>query len=61
MMEKTSSTFPSRKHEKQAEFAKEALELALNMAALFEPFADGTPEFQRLKDKISQLKERLSL
>lgn len=43
----------------QCDYAKEALELALTMEALFEPFADGTPEFQRLKDKIAQLKEQI--
>lgn len=43
----------------QCDFAKKALELALIMEALFEPFADGTPEFQKLKDKIAQLKEQI--
>ena len=48
-----------QKTNKWNSFAKEALELALTMEALFEPFADGTPEFQKLKDKIAQLKEQI--
>ncbi len=43
----------------QQTFYKEALNFALIMEDLFEPFAGSTQEFQELRNKISQLKEKI--